>query len=142
MIKQPVSVAAIQFEPTQFRKEENILQLLALTEEAAAQGARLIVMPEWRYFAEQTRKAEALVRLGAAVQAPIWPGDLQGWRDLLARARTLDGTALRALYAPDAAARAAGWLEGLTDALWDLAPAGAEPAPHPAFGPLQGVAAE
>ncbi|WP_279026647.1 nitrilase-related carbon-nitrogen hydrolase [Gibbsiella quercinecans] len=46
MIKQPVSVAAIQFEPTQFRKEENILQLLALSEQAAAQGARLIVMPE------------------------------------------------------------------------------------------------
>ncbi|MCJ2022309.1 MULTISPECIES: glycosyltransferase [unclassified Methylobacterium] len=110
--------------------------------EVARVSGRLIVMPEWRYFAEQTRKAEALVRLGAAVQAPIWPGDLQGWRDLLARARTLDGTALRALYAPDAAARAADWLEGLTDALWDLAPAGAEPAPHPAFGPLQGVAAE
>jgi UDP-N-acetylglucosamine--N-acetylmuramyl-(pentapeptide) pyrophosphoryl-undecaprenol N-acetylglucosamine transferase len=33
-------------------------------------------MPEWRYFGEQTRKAEALVRLGAAVQAPVWPGDL------------------------------------------------------------------
>ncbi|RLM22269.1 amidohydrolase [Brenneria alni] len=46
MIKEPVSVAAIQFEPTQFRKEENILRLLALTEDAAAHGARLIVMPE------------------------------------------------------------------------------------------------
>jgi len=104
--------------------------------EVARVGGRLIVMPEWRYFAEQTRKAEALVRLGAAVQAPAWPGDLQGWRDLLARARSLDGTALRSLYAPDAAARAAGWLEGLTDALWDCAPAGAEAAP------LQGIAAE
>ncbi|MCJ2142844.1 glycosyltransferase [Methylobacterium sp. E-066] len=86
--------------------------------EVARVGGRLIVMPEWRYFAEQTRKAEALVRLGAAVQAPAWPGDLQGWRDLLARARALDGAALRDLYAPDAARRAAGWLEGLTDALW------------------------
>jgi UDP-N-acetylglucosamine--N-acetylmuramyl-(pentapeptide) pyrophosphoryl-undecaprenol N-acetylglucosamine transferase len=104
--------------------------------EVARVGGRLIVMPEWRYFAEQTRKAEALVRLDAAVQAPIWPGDLQGWRDLLARARGLDGAALRDLYAPDAAARAAGWLEGLTDALWDLRPAGIEPAP------LQGIAAE
>ncbi len=86
--------------------------------EVARVGGRLVVMPEWRYFAEQTRKAEALVRLGAAVQAPTWPGDLGGWRDLLARARALDGTALRSLYAPDAASRAAGWLEGLTDELW------------------------
>lgn len=104
--------------------------------EVARVGGRLIVMPEWRYFAEQTRKAEALVRLGAAVRAPAWPGDLQGWRDLLARARALDGAALRDLYAPDAAARAAGWLEGLTDALWDRGPADAESAPLP------GLAAE
>ncbi|WP_426314790.1 glycosyltransferase [Methylobacterium fujisawaense] len=104
--------------------------------EIARVGGRLIVMPEWRYFAEQTRKAEALVRLGAAVQAPAWPGDLRGWRDLLARARALDGAPLRSLYAPDAAARAAGWLEGLTDALWDCGPAGAETVPLP------GIAAE
>jgi len=110
--------------------------------EVARVGGRLIVMPEWRYFAEQTRKAEALVRLGAAVQAPVWPGDLQGWRDLLARARGLDGAALRDLYAPEAAARASAWLEGLTDALWDLGLAGVEPAPLPEFGPLRGVAAE
>jgi predicted glycosyltransferase len=86
--------------------------------EVARVGGRLIVMPEWRYFAEQTRKAEALVRLGAAVQAPVWPGDLDGWRTLLARARALDTARLADLYAPDAAARAAGWLEGLTDDLW------------------------
>ncbi|MFH6780965.1 MULTISPECIES: glycosyltransferase [Methylobacterium] len=91
--------------------------------EVARVGGRLIVMPEWRYFGEQTRKAEALVRLGAAVQAPVWPGDLQGWRDLLARARALDGRILRDLYAPDAASRAAGWLEGLTDELWQGAAA-------------------
>ncbi|MEE7505745.1 glycosyltransferase [Methylobacterium sp. C33D] len=109
--------------------------------EVARVGGRLIVMPEWRYFAEQTRKAEALVRLGAAVQAPVWPGDLQGWRDLLTRARALDGTALRGLYAPDAAARAAGWLEGLTDALWDLGPSDAELGPASEPPALQDVAA-
>lgn len=96
--------------------------------EVARVGGRLIVMPEWRYFGEQARKAEALVRLGAAVQAPQWPGDLQGWRDLLARARGLDGGILRGLYAPDAAARAADWLEGLTDELWQGA---AQDAPAP-----------
>ncbi len=42
----PLQVAAIQFEPTQFRKEDNIRQLLILAAEAAKGGARLIVMPE------------------------------------------------------------------------------------------------
>lgn len=39
-------VAAIQFEPTMFEKERNITRLLALVEEAAEAGARLIVTPE------------------------------------------------------------------------------------------------
>ncbi|TXN22129.1 glycosyl transferase, partial [Methylobacterium sp. WL19] len=37
--------------------------------------------------------------------------------------RRLDGETLRPLHAPDAAARAAGWLEDLTDELWAGAPA-------------------
>lgn len=41
-----LKVAAVQFEPTQFRKEENISRLLTLAEQAAQDGARLIVMPE------------------------------------------------------------------------------------------------
>lgn len=41
-----VKVAAIQFEPTMFRQEENIQALLALCEQAAEQGAKLLVMPE------------------------------------------------------------------------------------------------
>jgi predicted glycosyltransferase len=90
--------------------------------EIARVGGRLAVMPEWRYFGEQTRKAQALVRLGAAVQAPHWPGDLAGWQALLERARSLDPEAIRPLFSPDAAARAAGWLEGLADDLWTPAP--------------------
>ncbi|MBB3997115.1 glycosyltransferase [Aureimonas pseudogalii] len=90
--------------------------------EIARVGGRLAVMPEWRYFGEQTRKAQALVRLGAAVQAPHWPGDLAGWQALLERARRLDPEAIRPLFSPDAAARAAGWLEGLADDLWTPAP--------------------
>lgn len=41
-----LNVAAIQFEPTMFRQEENITALLALCEQAASQGAKLLVMPE------------------------------------------------------------------------------------------------
>lgn len=41
-----VSVATLQFEPVQFRKEENVARLLAMSEQAARDGARLIVMPE------------------------------------------------------------------------------------------------
>lgn len=41
-----IKVATIQFEPTLFRKEENVTRLLALASQAARNGARLIVMPE------------------------------------------------------------------------------------------------
>ncbi len=78
--------------------------------EVARVGAKLVVMPEWRYFGEQTRKAEALVKLGAAVTAPAWPGDLQGWQQLLAEARALDGETIRTLHARRRpAAPPAGW---------------------------------
>ncbi|MEA2595596.1 MAG: hypothetical protein QOF01_2065, partial [Thermomicrobiales bacterium] len=42
----PFLAAAIQFEPALFAKEANIARLLALTEEAAHNGAKLIVHPE------------------------------------------------------------------------------------------------
>jgi predicted amidohydrolase len=42
----PFLAAAIQFEPELFRKEDNVVRLLAMTEESARAGARLIVHPE------------------------------------------------------------------------------------------------
>ncbi|MFN8593274.1 MAG: nitrilase-related carbon-nitrogen hydrolase [Thermomicrobiales bacterium] len=42
----PYRAAAIQFEPTMFAREQNLAALLALCEEAATAGARLIVTPE------------------------------------------------------------------------------------------------
>ncbi len=42
----PYTVAAIQFEPTMFEKERNIIHLLDMCETAAAAGASLIVTPE------------------------------------------------------------------------------------------------
>jgi UDP-N-acetylglucosamine--N-acetylmuramyl-(pentapeptide) pyrophosphoryl-undecaprenol N-acetylglucosamine transferase len=86
--------------------------------EIARIGQKLVIMPEWRYFGEQVRKAQALVRLGAAVSAPNWPSDLASWQQVLAQARALDTKAIRAIYAPEAAARGAEWLETLTDELW------------------------
>ncbi len=39
-------VAAVQYEPTQFKKTFNIESLIKLTEQAAKEGAKLIVTPE------------------------------------------------------------------------------------------------
>lgn len=86
--------------------------------EIARAAKHFVVMPEWRYFSEQHRKADELVRLGAAVSAPYWPGDYAGWRSLVEHAQALDTSVLASLHAPDAAASAAKWLEGLCDGLW------------------------
>jgi predicted amidohydrolase len=45
-VSPPYKAAAIQFEPVLFEKDSNIQRLLALTEQAAEYGARLIVHPE------------------------------------------------------------------------------------------------
>ncbi len=82
-----------------------------------------IVAPEWRYFGEQTRKAERLAELGAAVNMAAWPGDFAGWQAVLEEARGLDVSALSELYSADAAQRAATWLEECVDRLWAGAPA-------------------
>ncbi|RUR29034.1 glycosyltransferase [Vreelandella nanhaiensis] len=78
-----------------------------------------IVAPEWRYFGEQTRKAERLAELGAAVNMAAWPGDFAGWQDVLEDARKLDVSTLSELYSADAARRAAQWLESCVDRLWE-----------------------
>lgn len=80
-----------------------------------------IVAPEWRYFGEQTRKAERLAELGAAVNMAVWPGDFAGWQAVLEQARGLDISALSELYSADAARRAAQWLESCVDRLWEEA---------------------
>ncbi len=63
----PFRVAAIQFEPVLFEKEANIRRLVALTEGAAENGARLIVHPEmatsgycWQSRAEITPFVEPI----------------------------------------------------------------------------------
>ena len=58
--------------------------------EIARVGRPLVIAPEWRYFNEQTRKAEAMAAVGAAVHAQRWPGDLAGWQGLMEEARQPD----------------------------------------------------
>lgn len=92
-----------------------------------------IVAPEWRYFGEQTRKAERLAELGAAVDMTVWPADFAGWQAVLGQARALDVARLSELYAADAARCAAQWLERCVDRLWEGA-AAAQPAARVADG--------
>ncbi len=86
--------------------------------EIARVGRPFICAPEWRYFAEQTRKADRLADVGAAVALHRWPGDLAPWRGLLDAAKALDPAALTALYDPGAARVAATYIEGLANDLW------------------------
>ncbi|AVS93796.1 amidohydrolase [Paracidovorax avenae] len=46
MVPSPFTAAAVQFEPVLNAKERNVQALLALVDEAAAAGARLVVTPE------------------------------------------------------------------------------------------------
>ncbi|MCL3883916.1 glycosyltransferase [Marivita sp. GX14005] len=73
-----------------------------------------VAIPEWRYFDEQVAKAEALAAAGAAHHCPHLPSSVQDWRAALEAALSdHDPARQRALIDPDAAGKAAGWLEAL-----------------------------
>ena len=86
--------------------------------EIARVGRPFLVVPEWRYFDEQWRKAQELERVGAAAMLPVWPGDLDGWRAALERARAVDLDAQRGLFDAGAAGSAARFLMETCDRLW------------------------
>ena len=86
--------------------------------EIARVGRPYVCAPEWRYFGEQTRKAERLAELGAAVALGRWPGDLAPWRSILDEAKALDPAALASLYDEGSAGAAARYLETLANDLW------------------------
>ncbi|MBB4657832.1 glycosyltransferase [Parvularcula dongshanensis] len=86
--------------------------------EVARVGRPFLCVPEWRYFGEQVRKAEALHRAGAAHTLTVWPGGDEGWRAAIQAARALDLDAQRALFAEDAGAKIAGYLDETADRLW------------------------
>lgn len=78
-----------------------------------ATGKPWIVVPEWRYFAEQARKAEALAEAGVCAAAPVWPSHAGAWSDLWAAADRIDPALGPSFVDRDAAAGAAAWLEAL-----------------------------
>ena len=81
-------------------------------------GRPFVCIPEWCYYAEQHRKAEALAHLGAAIYAPVWPGDFSAWRDVIARAAHCDIDLQRGLVNDDAAREGAAFIDGLARSLW------------------------
>ena len=86
-----------------------------------------VVVPEWRYFHEQLRKAEALERAGAAVMEPHWPARMQDWRAAWTAARSLDPATLGALVADDPARALADAIDAAAAKLWAMPTDQAEP---------------
>ena len=85
-------------------------------------------IPEWRYFDEQHRKADALAAAGVACVRPHLPSSADAWRDAIAD--TLQGhrpERQRAMIDENPAGHAAAWLERLAATLW--------PAPFPGTVP-------
>lgn len=83
----------------------------SLVSEAAALGCRYVAVGEQRPFAEQRDQARRLSACNAALGLEEgWPA-AERWPALLARARTLNGRTWRQWADPEAARRAARWLE-------------------------------
>lgn len=89
-----------------------------LTHEIARVGRPLVCIPEWCYYDEQVRKAEALSARNLAVYSPRWPASYSQWRALIQAAAKCDLRSQRALVDEHAAERAARYLEGLINELW------------------------
>ncbi len=87
-----------------------------------AAGKPWVVIPEWRYFDEQTCKAEALERAGVAAIGRTWPSHGSAWARLWDAAANIDIARQQALVDPDAADKAARWLDDLARRIWAGAP--------------------
>ncbi|MFB0612527.1 glycosyltransferase [Aurantiacibacter poecillastricola] len=83
-----------------------------------AAGRPWVVVPEWRYFDEQTCKADALENAGIAAVARTWPSHAGSWRKLWDAASRLDLEAQKTLIERDASKAAARWLDGLATRVW------------------------
>ncbi len=83
---------------------------------AAAQRKRFVCLPEERAYGEQTEKAEALARLGAAIVHPGWPS-AAAWPGLIAAALAIDPSVIGGLHDPDAIRTCAATIEDLVRSL-------------------------
>lgn len=78
-----------------------------------------IVVPEWRYFDEQHRKAQALAAAGVATVLPHLPSSARAWHAALSDAfDSHDPAKQRSLIESEPAAKAAAWLGTLSSRLW------------------------
>ena len=78
-----------------------------------------LVVPEWRYFDEQHRKAEALSAAGVACLRPHLPSSAQAWQRALAQTLAAHRPDLqRAMIDRKPAEAATAWLEQLAAGLW------------------------
>ncbi|WP_265561645.1 glycosyltransferase [Sphingomicrobium arenosum] len=87
-----------------------------------ALGRPWIVVPEWRYFAEQHRKCEALARAQVAIAPSDWPADAASWKAAVAAAFELDVSRQQSLFDPGAATAAARWIDRTARDLWAETP--------------------
>ncbi len=78
-----------------------------------------LAIPEWRYFDEQHRKAEALAAAGVACIRPHLPSSAHAWQRALAETSSRHRPdAQRAMIDHMPAEKAAIWLEHLAGTLW------------------------
>ena len=84
-----------------------------------AAGRPWLAVPEWRYFDEQHRKAEALAAAGVACVRPHLPSSATCWTEALSAARHMhDAARQRALVEDAPAAKVAAWLDVTIGRLW------------------------
>ncbi|RYJ03954.1 MAG: hypothetical protein EON47_02205 [Acetobacteraceae bacterium] len=82
-----------------------------------------LAVPEWRYFDEQHRKAQALAAAGVASVRPHLPSSATAWQHALAQTLAEHRPAAqRALVEDGPAGKAAAWLEHLAGTLWSGRP--------------------
>ena len=86
--------------------------------EIARAAKPFLCIPEWRYFDEQQAKGAELGRIGAAVHLANWPASIPEWQRVLADTDALDTGVLASLHDPDAARKAADWLDGEASRIW------------------------
>ncbi|MEH3106404.1 MAG: glycosyltransferase [Sphingomonas fennica] len=103
-----------------------------ICQQILAAGRPWLAVPEWRYFDEQHRKAEALATAGVATVRPHLPSSAAAWGEAIAATVRGHEPALQhAMIADRPALIAAEWLEALAERLWAPAPVLAPSTPAP-----------